>query len=242
MAGPVLDRGIGGLRDKAKRYSVFSLARQAASYHTGWQQAWRHAEPKSEYDAVIIGGGGHGLATAYYLASVHGMTNIAVIEKGWLGGGNTGRNTTIIRSNYLWDESASIYEHALKLWEGLAQDLNFNIMFSQRGVLTIAHSEHELKEMSRRVHAIRLNGIDSEILSPQEIKTFVPIMNVDQSIRYPVMGGFLQKRGGTARHDAVAWGYARAADDLGADIIQNCEVTALRRSGRRIPALKRPRA
>ena len=238
MAGPVLDRGIGGLRDKAKRYSVFSLARQAASYHTGWQQAWRHAEPKSEYDAVIIGGGGHGLATAYYLASVHGMTNIAVIEKGWLGGGNTGRNTTIIRSNYLWDESASIYEHALKLWEGLAQDLNFNIMFSQRGVLTIAHSEHELKEMSRRVHAIRLNGIDSEILSPQEIKTFVPIMNVDQSIRYPVMGGFLQKRGGTARHDAVAWGYARAADDLGADIIQNCEVTALRRSGRRITGIE----
>ena len=234
MAEPVLDRGIGGLRDKAKRYSVFSLARQAASYHTGWQQAWRHAEPKSEYDAVIIGGGGHGLATAYYLASVHGMTNIAVIEKGWLGGGNTGRNTTIIRSNYLWDESASIYEHALKLWEGLAQDLNFNIMFSQRGVLTIAHSEHELKEMSRRVHAIRLNGIDSEILSPQEIETFVPIMNIDQSIRYPVKGGFLQKRGGTARHDAVAWGYARAADDLGVDIIQNCEVTALRRSGRRI--------
>ena len=238
MAGPVLDRGIGGLRDKAKRYSVFSLARQAASYHTGWQQAWRHAEPKSEYDAVIIGGGGHGLATAYYLASVHGMTNIAVIEKGWLGGGNTGRNTTIIRSNYLWDESASIYEHALKLWEGLAQDLNFNIMFSQRGVLTIAHSEQELKEMSRRVHAIRLNGIDSEILSPQEIKTFVPIMNTDQSIRYPVMGGFLQKRGGTARHDAVAWGYARAADDLGADIIQNCEVTALRRSGRRITGIE----
>ena len=196
MAGSDLDRGIGGLKDKAKRYSVFSLARQAASYHTGWQQAWRHAEPKSEYDAVIIGGGGHGLATAYYLASVHGMTNIAVIEKGWLGGGNTGRNTTIIRSNYLWDESASIYEHALKLWEGLAQDLNFNIMFSQRGVLTIAHSEHELKEMSRRVHAIRLNGIDSDILSPEEIKKFVPIMNMDPSIRYPVMGGFLQKRAG----------------------------------------------
>ena len=238
MAGSDLDRGIGGLKDKAKRYSVFSLARQAASYHTGWQQAWRHAEPKSEYDAVIIGGGGHGLATAYYLASVHGMTNIAVIEKGWLGGGNTGRNTTIIRSNYLWDESASIYEHALKLWEGLAQDLNFNIMFSQRGVLTIAHSEHELKEMSRRVHAIRLNGIDSDILSPEEIRKFVPIMNMDPSIRYPVMGGFLQKRGGTARHDAVAWGYARAADDLGVDIIQNCEVTGLRRSGRRITGIE----
>ena len=241
MAGPVLDRGIGGLRDKAKRYSVFSLARQAASYHTGWQQAWRHAEPKSEYDAVIIGGGGHGLATAYYLASVHGITNIAVIGKGWLGGGNTGRNTTIIRSNYLWDESAAIYEHAMKLWEGMSQDLNFNVMFSQRGVLTIAHSEHELREMSRRVHAIRLNGIDSEILGPDEIKSFVPIINIDQSIRYPVMGGFLQKRGGTARHDAVAWGYARAADDLGVDIIQNCEVTGLRRTGRRIVGIETTR-
>ena len=137
---------------------------------------------------MIIGGGGHGLATAYYLAAVHGVTNIAVIEKGWLGGGNTGRNTTIIRSNYLWDESAAIYEHSMKLWEGLSQDLNFNVMFSQRGVLTIAHSAHELREMSRRVHAIRLNGIDSEILSPAEIKKFVPTINIDQSIRYPVMG------------------------------------------------------
>ena len=192
---------------------------------------------KAEYDAVIIGGGGHGLATAYYLASVHNMTNIAVIEKGWLGGGNTGRNTTIIRSNYMWDESAAIYDHALKLWEGLAQDLNFNIMFSQRGVLTIAHSWGELRDMSRRVHAIRLNGIDSDIMTPEEIKKFVPTINIDQSIRYPVMGGFLQKRGGTARHDAVAWGYARAADDLGVDIIQNCEVTGLRR-GRKITGIE----
>ena len=219
MAGASIDRGIKAVTGKQKRYSVFSLAKNASSYHQNWQQAWRHAEPKPEYDAVIIGGGGHGLATAYYLASVHNMTNIAVIEKGWLGGGNTGRNTTIIRSNYLWDESAAIYEHALKLWEGLAQDLNFNIMFSQRGVLTIAHSEHELKEMSRRVHAIRLNGIDSEVLGPDEIAKFVPCINMDQSIRYPVMGGFLQQRGGTARHDAVAWGYARAADDMGVEII-----------------------
>jgi sarcosine oxidase subunit beta len=234
MASSELDRGIKGLAGRTKRYSVFALARNASRYHQGWQQAWRHAEPKKSYDVIIIGGGGHGLATAYYLASVHGITNVAVIEKGWLGGGNTGRNTTIIRSNYLWDESAAIYEHAMQLWEGLAQDLNFNIMFSQRGVLTIAHSEHELKEMSRRVHAIRLNGIDSDILGPDEIKKFVPIINIDQTIRYPVMGGFLQKRGGTARHDAVAWGYARAADDLGVDIIQNCEVTGLRRRGRQI--------
>ncbi len=234
MASSDIDRGVGSLNHSNKRYSGFSLARNAMSYHQGWQQAWRHAEPKASYDAIIIGGGGHGLATAYYLASVHGLTNIAVVEKSWLGGGNTGRNTTIIRSNYLWDESAAIYEHAMKLWEGLAQDLNFNIMFSQRGVLTIAHSEHELKEMSRRVHAIRLNGIDSDILGPSEIKKFVPIINIDQTIRYPVMGGFLQKRGGTARHDAVAWGYARAADALGVDIIQNCEVTGIRREGDKV--------
>ena len=238
MANTDLDRGSRVLTQKSKRYSIFSLARNAASYHQNWQQAWRHAEPKPAYDAVIIGGGGHGLASAYYLASIHGMTNIAVIEKGWLGGGNTGRNTTIIRSNYMWDESAAIYEHALKLWEGLSQDLNFNVMFSQRGVLTITHSEHELKGMSRRVHAIRLNGIDSDILTPAEIKKRVPTINISPDNRYPVMGGFLQKRGGTARHDAVAWGYARAADDLGVDIIQNCEVTGLRRNGGQITGIE----
>src|SRR6056300_740865 len=217
-----------------QRYSGFELFKQSLSHHENWQSVWRNPKPKDKYDVIIVGGGGHGLATAYYLASVHGITNVAVIEKGWLGGGNTGRNTTIIRSNYLWDESAAIYEHAMQLWEGLAQDLNFNIMFSQRGVLTIAHSEHELKEMSRRVHAIRLNGIDSDILNPSEIAKFVPCINMDQSIRYPVMGGFLQQRGGTARHDAVAWGYARAADDYGVDIIQNCEVTGLKHQGRKI--------
>ncbi len=241
MTKSEIDRGIGALNDKNKRYSAFALARHAARYHQDWKRAWRNPEPKPVYDAVIIGGGGHGLATAYYLASVHGITNIAVIEKGWLGGGNTGRNTTIIRSNYLWDESAAIYEHALQLWEGLAQDLNFNIMFSQRGVLTIAHSEHELKEISRRVYAIRLNGIDSDVMGPDEIKKLVPCINVDQSIRYPVMGGFLQQRGGTARHDAVAWGYARAADDMGVDIIQNCEVTGLRRRSRKIVGIETSR-
>ena len=235
------DRGVRGLPGGKPKYSAFSLARNAGSYHQNWQRAWRAPEPKAEYDAVIVGGGGHGLATAYYLAAVHGMTNIAVVEKGWLGGGNTGRNTTIIRSNYMWDESAAIYDHALKLWEGLSQDINFNVMFSQRGVLTIAHSEHELREMSRRVHAIRLNGIDSEVLGPDEIKKFVSIINIDQTIRYPVMGGFLQKRGGTARHDAVAWGYARAADDLGVDIIQNCEVTGLRRKGDTIEGIETTR-
>ncbi len=211
-------------QNKKQKYSLFSIIKNSFNNHKNWNKAWRNPTPKKNYDAIIVGGGGHGLASAYYLASIHGINNIAVIEKGWIGGGNTGRNTTIIRSNYLWDESAAIYEHSLKLWEGLTQELNFNIMFSQRGVLTIAHSEHELKEMSRRVHAIRLNGIDSNILNPQEIKKFVPTINIDQNIRYPVMGGFLQNRGGTARHDAVAWGYARAADSYGVDIIQNCEV------------------
>ena len=235
------DRGARGLPGGKPRYSIFSLARNARSYHQNWQRAWRAPEPRAEYDAVIVGGGGHGLATAYYLSAVYSMNNIAVIEKGWLGGGNTGRNTTIIRSNYMWDESAAIYEHALRLWEGLGRDLNFNLMFSQRGVLTIAHSEHELREMSRRIHAIRLNGIDSDVLDPKEIKSLVPIINTDPSCRYPVMGGFLQKRGGTARHDAVAWGYARAADDLGVDIIQNCEVTGLRRKGDSIQGVETTR-
>jgi sarcosine oxidase subunit beta len=225
MKKPRSDLGMQGLRNGKKKYSIFSLARNALTFHENWAQAWRSPEPKSEYDTIIVGAGGHGLATAYYLASQHGMRNIAVIDKGWLGGGNTGRNTTIIRSNYMWDESAAIYEHSLKLWENLSQELNFNTMFSQRGVLTLAHTEHELKEMNRRVEAIRLNGIDSEILNPDQIKQLVPIININPTLRYPVMGGFIQRRGGTARHDAVAWGYARAADSLGVDIIQNCEVT-----------------
>ncbi len=214
-----------GLKGGGQRYSIFSLLGNALSRHRDWQPAWRSPEPKSHYDVVIVGAGGHGLATAYYLATLHGIRNVAVIDKGWLGGGNTGRNTTIIRSNYLWDESAAIYEHAMTLWEGLSQELNFNLMFSQRGVLTLAHSEHELKEMTRRAEATRLNGIDAEVLSPEQIGAIVPIMDVSPTLRYPVMGGFIQRRGGTARHDAVAWGYARAADDRGVDIIQNCAVT-----------------
>ena len=213
------------MHKKPKKYSVFSLIKNAFSYHENWQPAWRSPEPKKEYDAIIIGGGGHGLTTAYYLAKNHGMTNIAVIEKGWIGGGNTGRNTTIIRSNYLWDQSAALYEHALKLWEGMSQELNFNVMFSQRGVMNVAHNLHDVRELKRRWHANRLNDIDCEWLNTKQVKEFCPVINTSPNIRYPVMGATLQRRGGTARHDAVAWGYARGADAMGVDIIQNCEVT-----------------
>ena len=215
------------------KYSIISLIRNALAYHEGWEKAWRSPEPQNEYDVVIIGGGGHGLATAFYLAKEHGINNVAVIEKSWLGGGNTGRNTTIIRSNYLWDESAGIYEKSLQLYEGLSQELNFNIMLSQRGVLNLAHNLHDLRELERRVNANILNGIDSEILNTQEVKNFVPIINTDPNSRYPILGASLQRRGGTARHDAVAWGFARSADKLGVDIIQQCEVTGIKqRRGR----------
>ena len=213
------------MHKKPKKYSIFSLIKNAFSYHENWQPAWRSPEPKKEYDAIIIGGGGHGLTTAYYLAKNHGITNIAVIEKGWIGGGNTGRNTTIIRSNYLWDQSAALYEHALKLWEGMSQELNYNVMFSQRGVMNVAHNLHDVRELKRRWHANRLNDIDCEWLDTKEVKKFCPVINTSPNIRYPVMGATLQRRGGTARHDAVAWGYARGADAMGVDIIQNCEVT-----------------
>lgn len=206
-------------------YSIFSLIRNALSYHEGWQKNWRQPPQKDQYDIVIIGGGGHGLATAYYLAKEHGLTNIAVLEKGWIGGGNTGRNTTIVRSNYLLDESAALYEHALKLWEGLSQELNYNVMFSQRGLLHLAHNVHDMQEIGRRGHAIHFNAIDNQFLTPAEVKKMVPIINLN--CRYPVLGAVLQKRGGTARHDAVAWGYARAADAMGVDILQNTEVTDL---------------
>ena len=211
------------------RYSIFNLLRQAMSGHEHWPAQWRHPDPKPRYDVVIVGAGGHGLATAYYLAKEHGITNVAVLEKGWLGGGNTGRNTTIIRSNYLWDESAAIYDHALKLWERLSQELNYNVMFSPRGVLMLAHTIHDIQVFKRHVHANRLNGVDNEWLTPEQCAAFCPPLNISRDIRYPVLGGALQRRGGVARHDAVAWGYARGADRLGVDIIQNCEVTAIRR-------------
>jgi sarcosine oxidase, subunit beta len=211
------------------RFSLATLIRNAFSGHEQWDRQWRMPEPKASYDAIIIGAGGHGLATAYYLASEHGLRNIAVIEKGWLGGGNTGRNTTIIRSNYLYDESAALYDHALKLWEGLSQTLNYNVMYSARGVLMLAHNHHDVISFKRHIYANRLNGVDNEWLNLEQIKAFCPPLNLSQSIRYPVVGGALQRRGGVARHDAVAWGYARAADALGVDIIQNCEVTGFKR-------------
>jgi sarcosine oxidase subunit beta len=215
-------------------YSVCSLIRNAFSHHEGWDRAWRDAVPKAQYDVVIIGAGGHGLATAYYLAKQHGITNVAVIEKGWLGGGNTGRNTTIIRSNYLWDESAALYEKSVQLFETLSQELNYNVMFSQRGVLNLAHNLGDVREATRRLNALRLNGIDSEWLTPEEIKQFCPIINTARDVRYPIMGGTLQRRGGIARHDAVAWGFARAASAMGVDIIQNCEATGIRRAGGKV--------
>ena len=211
-----------------QKFSVFSLLRQGLSGQTGWGPLWRSPEPKQSYDAIIIGGGGHGLGTAYYLAKEHGLTNIAVLEKGWLGGGNTGRNTTIIRSNYLFDESAALYDHAVKLWEGLSQDLNYNVMFSQRGVMMLAHNVHDEQVFKRQVHANRLNGVDNEWLSAEQAKEFCPPLNIAPGMRYPILGAALQRRGGVARHDAVAWGYARAADAMGVDIIENCEVTAIR--------------
>ena len=210
------------------KYSIFSLARNAVTHHQNWSQAWRSADPKPAYDAIIVGGGGHGLATAYYLAKEHSIRRVAVLEKGWIGGGNTGRNTTIVRSNYLWDESAHLYEKSLKLWEGLSQELNFNVMFSQRGVMNLGHTLQDMRDIVRRSSANQLNGIDSEVLTPAQIKDLEPTINISQQARYPILGAACQPRGGVARHDAVAWGFARGADRYGVDVIQNCEVTGIR--------------
>jgi len=213
-----------------KRFSGLSLLRAGLGGQRAWKPQWRSPEPKPAYDAVIVGGGGHGLGAAYYLASEHRLTNIAVLEKGWIGGGNTGRNTTIIRSNYLFPESAALYDHALKLWESLAQVLNYNVMFSARGVMMLAHTVHDAQVARRHVHANRAAGVDNEWLTPEEAKAFCPPLNIGK-LRYPVLGAALQRRGGTARHDAVAWGYARAADALGVDILENCEVIGILRDG-----------
>ena len=225
-----------------QRFSGLSLLWNSLGKHRGWREQWRRAEPKAEYDAVIVGGGGHGLGTAYYLAAEHGLTRIAVVEKGWIGGGNTGRNTTIIRSNYLFDESARLYDHSVKMWEDLSQALNYNVMFSPRGVMMLAHTVHDVQVAQRHIHANRCNGVDNEWLTPEEAKAYCPPLNIDPGLRYPVLGAALQRRGGTARHDAVAWGYARAADALGVDIIENCEVTGIRRdAGGAVEALETSR-
>ena len=208
-------------------YSGFRVIREALTGHRGWGPAWRDTTPKAQYDYVIIGGGGHGLATAYYLASVYKQSRIAVVEKGWIGGGNVGRNTTIIRSNYLLDGNEPFYEFSLKLWEGLEQELNYNAMVSQRGILNLVHTDAQRDAFIRRGNAMILNGADAEFLSTEQIVAKYPFLNVDNA-RFPIKGGLAQHRGGTVRHDAVAWGYARAADKLGVDIIQNCEVTGLR--------------
>ncbi len=212
-----------------QRFSGLALLWNSLAGHRHWGQQWRRAEPQAEYDAIIIGGGGHGLGTAYYLAAEHGYTRVAVLEKGWIGGGNTGRNTTIIRSNYLFDESARLYDHAVKMWGDLSQVLNYNVMFSPRGVMMLAHTVHDVQVAKRHIHANRCNGVDNEWLTPEEAQAYCPPLNIDPGLRYPVLGAALQRRGGTARHDAVAWGYARAADALGVDIIENCEVTGIRR-------------
>src|SRR5580698_3925542 len=224
-----------------QRYSFGALMRHALRGHRFWQPLWRKPSPKPRYHVVIIGGGGHGLATAYYLAKEHDIRDVAVLEKGSIGLGNTGRNTTIIRSNYLWDESARLYEHSLRLWEGLSAELNFNLMLSQRGVLNLAHTLGDEREGVRRVNANRLNGIDAEWLGPDAVKRFCPILSISPKARYPVLGATLQRRGGVARHDAVAWGYARAADARGVDIIEDCEVTAIRISGGRVGEIETTR-
>jgi len=215
-----------------------NLLKQGLRGHKDWEPAWGlSTTPKDSYDAVIIGGGGHGLATAYYMAKEHGMTNIAVIEKGWIGGGNAGRNTTIIRSNYLYDESAAIYDHSLDLWKTLGRELNYNIMMSHRGVLNVAHDEGEARTIKRRVEANRLNGVEAEWLDAKQVKEFCPLVNISPDVRYPIIGGSLQRSGGSNRHDAVVWAFARAAHQLGVDIVQQCEVTGFQIEGGQITGL-----
>ena len=216
------------------KYSIFSVARHALSQHEGWPLAWRDPEPGRCYEVVIIGGGGHGLASAYYLAKEHGISSIAVLEKGWIGSGNAGRNTTIIRSNYLNVPNARFYDFSISLWETLSQDLNFNVMFSQRGALFLAHSEGQMESHARLGNSMRLNGIDAELIDRKAVRRLAPYIDFSDKARFPVVGALLQRRAGNARHDAVVWGYARAADSCGVDIIQNCEVTGIRVEGGRV--------
>lgn len=218
------------------RYSALSIAINALSGHRNWKPAWQNAEPKSSYDVVIIGGGGHGLATAYYLAKNHGITNVAVLEKGWIGGGNTGRNTTVVRSNYFFPESVNFYEKSMQLWEGLSQELNYNVMLSQRGQVVLAHNRHQVEMSMRLMNGMKLNGIDAEWMEPADLREREPQLKLDG--RFPVLGGLVQNRAGSARHDAVAWGYARGADQHGVDIIQGCEVTGFAKQGNRVTGVR----
>ena len=222
------------------RYSVLSLAWNALTGQKNWSPVWRDAAPRKSYDVIVIGGGGHGLATAYYLAKQHGITNVAVLEKSWIGSGNAGRNTTIIRSNYLLDGNVPFYEWSMKLWEGLEHELNYNAMVSQRGVINLYHSDPQRDAYARRGNAMRLHGVDAELLDVDAVRALLPYLDFDDA-RFPIRGGLLQRRGGTARHDAVVWGYARAADQLGVDIIQNCEVTGIRVANRRVTGVETTR-
>ena len=223
------------------RYSAWQILKQGLTGNKGWEPAWRDAAPKPFYEVIIIGGGGHGLATAYYLAKIHGITNVAVLEKGWIGGGNSGRNTTIVRSNYFREGNTAFYEHSLKLWEGLSHELNYNVMFSQRGHLNLFFTPAQRDVMIRKYNIMKLNGIDGEFLDRDQVKQKVPHLNYNENARLPILGGLYQGRAGTARHDAVNWGYARAASHLGVDIIQNCEVTDFIQKGGRIVGVETSR-
>ncbi|MCL4151022.1 UNVERIFIED_CONTAM: hypothetical protein GTU68_061505 [Idotea baltica] len=223
------------------RYSGWAVFREGLRGQTGWDRAWRDPDPKKEYDVIIVGGGGHGLATAYYLAKNHGITNVAVVEKGWLGGGNAGRNTTIVRSNYALPHSTEFYEHSLKLWENLSHDLNYNVMFSQRGQFNLFHTPAARDAAAKRANTMRMNGIEADLLDRDAVRAMVPHLDYSENARFPIIGAVLQKRAGTARHDAVAWGFARGADQRGVDILQNCEVTGFLREGGEVQGVETTR-
>ena len=226
---------------RVSRYSALALLHGVLTGQRHWDRAWRDPAPKKSYDVLVIGGGGHGLSTAYYLAKVHGITNVAVLEKGWIGGGNTGRNTTIVRSNYRQPALHNFFDFALGLWEGMSDELNFNVMFSPRGAMFLGHSDSDMTALAQRGDALRCDGIDAELLTRAQVAALVPLLDMSPSARFPVHGGLTQRRGGTARHDAVAWGYARAADTLGVDIIQNCEVTGFTTAGGRVTGVETTR-